>query len=119
MIPKTKKGEGGVIKNCQLNNLCLAICLLPEMDSGNMTVDMGVMIEGVATAVVNQSHKRIRSTDDMQMKTTAVLAEQRTPIRYLVCHSAKSSCSNLHLLAAKSHPFSLKSTVLIGLISVR
>ena len=88
------------------------------MDSGNMTVDMGVMIEGVA-AVVNQSHKRIRSTDDMQMKTTAVLAEQRTPIRYLVCHSAKSSCSNLHLLAAKSHPFSLKSTVLIGLISFR
>ena len=84
-----------------------------------MTVDMGVMIEGVAAAVVNQSHKRIRSTDDMQMKTTAVLAEQRTPIRYLVCHSAKSSCSNLHLLAAKSHPFSLKSTVLIGLISVR
>ena len=80
-----------------------------------MTVDMGVMIEGVATAVVNQSHKRIRSTDDMQMKTTAVLAEQRTPIRYLVCHSAKSSCSNLHLLAAKSHPFSLKSTVLIAI----
>ena len=81
-----------------------------------MTVDMGVMIEGVATAVVNQSHKRIRSTDDMQMKTTAVLAEQRTPIRYLVCHSAKSSCSNLHLLAAKSHPFSLKSTVLIAIM---
>ena len=55
MIPKTKKGEGGVIKNCQLNNLCLAICLLPEMDSGNMTVDMGVMIEGVAAAVCGES----------------------------------------------------------------
>ena len=42
-------------KNCQLNNLCLAICLLPEMDSGNMTVDMGVMIEGVAAAVCGES----------------------------------------------------------------
>ena len=53
--PKDEKRRRRGDKNCQLNNLCLAICLLPEMDSGNMTVDMGVMIEGVAAAVCGES----------------------------------------------------------------
>ena len=53
--PQDEKRRRRGDKNCQLNNLCLAICLLPEMDSGNMTVDMGVMIEGVAAAVCGES----------------------------------------------------------------
>lgn len=89
-----------------------------------MTVDMGVMIEGLWWITVIKGFvpllRMICRWKPLLLQHEAVTLKlpSHHPIRYLVCHSAKSSCSNLHLLAAKSHPFSLKSTVLIGLLTI-